>query len=63
MIAVNQQFQNGLNQPQKQPLFALEIPAYGIVITSFFESDNLLSTPAASGGWGNFLWAVAPWGS
>lgn len=63
MIDANQDFLAALAQPQKRALFALEIPAFGITITNFLESEDLLSAPITTGGWGNFLWGVAPWGS
>lgn len=66
MIPVNQQFNSQLGAPQKRALYALEIPAFGIVITSFTESENLLATSSTntnSNGWGQFLYGLWGWGS
>ena len=44
MILGNQTWQSGLNSPQKQPLYILQIPQFGIVLASFTS----FSDPAAS---------------
>lgn len=58
MIQGNQTWQNALNQPQKQPLYVLTIPAYGIILASFTES--LLLPP---GGYGVTLYGVGGYGT
>lgn len=69
MIDANQNFQSELAGSQKRPLYALEIPAFGIIITSFTSDQNLLATGAGTSstnavGWGvGLLWGVSPWGS
>lgn len=68
MIDANQDFNAALSVEQKQALYALEIPAFGIIITSFTASQNLLATSGpgsnqGSVGWGNFLYGIGVWGS
>lgn len=61
MIQGGQDWQAALAQPQKQALYILEIPAFGIIITSFIETA--LNQPVAQSGWGNFSYGIGTWGS
>jgi hypothetical protein len=60
MIQGNQTWTQALGQPQKQPMYALVIPAFGIYLTSFLVSA--LPQPGTSG-WGVTLWGVGGWGT
>jgi hypothetical protein len=59
MIQGNQTWSQALAQPQKQPLYILEIPQYGILLASFASS---LLAPVA-GGYGVSLYGIAPYGT
>jgi hypothetical protein len=39
MIVGDQTWQVKLNQPQKQPLYVLHIPIFGLLVTNFTESQ------------------------
>lgn len=58
MIQGNQNWQNALAQPQKQPLYILSIPAYGIMLASFPESIL-----GPQGGYGVSLYGIAGYGT
>ena len=59
MIKGNQAWQTALAQLQKQPLYVLQIPDFGVILTSF--------SAAAAGvtltGYGAGLYGVAPYGT
>ncbi|MDE3180391.1 MAG: hypothetical protein KGM47_12120 [Acidobacteriota bacterium] len=59
MISGNQTWQNALAQPQKQPLYVLEIPDFAVVISSFDAS--LLSV--GIGGYGVALYGIGGYGT
>lgn len=59
MIQGNQNWQAALASLQKQPLYVLEIPAFGVVISSFDLS--LLSV--GIGGYGVTLYGVGEYGT
>jgi hypothetical protein len=58
VIEGNQNWQNALAQLQKQPLYTLEIPAYGIVIASFSSV-----TQVTVGGYGIILYGASAYGT
>ena len=58
MIQGNQNWQNGLAQQQKQPLYALVIPNFGIYLTSFSTSAGV-----SVSGYGIAPYGVAPYGT
>lgn len=60
MILGNQTWQSGLNSPQKQPLYILQIPQFGIVLASFSSSQI---QPIARSGYGVIAWGVGGWGT
>jgi hypothetical protein len=49
-----------LQQKKKRPLYYLEVPDFGLIITSFLPGDMSVGTGA---GWGVMLWGEQPWGS
>lgn len=59
MIQGNQAWQNALSQLQKQPLYVLEIPDFGVVISSF--DSTLLNV--GIGGYGVALYGVGGYGT
>jgi hypothetical protein len=60
MIQGNQTWQSGLTSPQKQPLFILQIPQFGIVLASFTQSQIQFLTQT---GYGEMAWGVGGWGT
>jgi|HubBroStandDraft_4_1064222.scaffolds.fasta_scaffold2630736_1 hypothetical protein len=60
MIQGNQTWQSGLNSPQKQPLYILQIPQFGIVLASFTQSQI---QSLAQSGYGEMAWGVGGWGT
>jgi hypothetical protein len=60
MISGNQTWQSGLNSLQKQPLYVLQIPQFGIVIASFTQSQIQSLTQC---GYGAMTWGVNGWGT
>ena len=60
MILGNQTWQSGLTSPQKQPLYILQIPQFGIVLATFTESQ-IQST--AQTGYGAMPWGIGGWGT
>jgi hypothetical protein len=60
MISGNQTWQQGLNAPQKQALYVLQIPQFGIVLASFTPTQIL---ELSQSGWGQTLWGIAGWGA
>ncbi|MGH9358560.1 MAG: hypothetical protein ACRD4Q_09900 [Candidatus Acidiferrales bacterium] len=59
MIQGNQTWQNALAQLQKQPLYVLEIPAFGVVVASFSAS----ALGVTIGGYGVELYGIAGYGT
>ncbi|HLI35043.1 MAG TPA: hypothetical protein VKW70_08355 [Terriglobia bacterium] len=59
MIQGNQTWQTALSQLQKQPLYVLEIPDFGIVIASF----SAAALGVGVGGYGVMLYGVAEYGT
>ncbi|HLI30075.1 MAG TPA: hypothetical protein VKV79_03115 [Terriglobia bacterium] len=59
MIQGNQAWQNALAQLQKQPLYVLEIPDFGVVIASFSAS----ALGVAVGGYGVVLYGIGSYGT
>ncbi|MGH9397163.1 MAG: hypothetical protein ACRD18_09985 [Terriglobia bacterium] len=59
MIQGNQTWQNALSQLQKQPLYVLEIPGFGVIIASF--DSTLLSV--GIGGYGVTLCGIGGYGT
>lgn len=59
MIIGNQTWQTALAVLQKQPLYVLEIPEYGVVIASF-SSEQL---NVGVGGYGVTLYGIAAYGA
>jgi hypothetical protein len=60
MISGNQTWQTGLNAPQKQPLYVLQIPQFGIVLASF---TLLQIQPLSQSGYGVMAWGIGGWGT
>ena len=60
MIQGNQTWQQGLNSSQKQALYVLTIPQFGIVLSSFSPAQIVALTET---GWGVALWGIAGWGT
>jgi hypothetical protein len=60
MIQGNQTWQSGLTSLDKQPLYILQIPQFGIVIASFTQSQVQSLTQS---GYGASLWGVGGWGT
>lgn len=59
MIQSNQAWQTALAALQKQPLYVLEIPEYGVVIASF-NSEQL---NVGVGGYGMTLYGIGEYGT
>lgn len=59
MIQGNQNWQMALAALQKQPLYVLEIPEYGVVIASF-SSEQL---NVGIGGYGVTLYGIGTYGT
>ena len=59
MIQGNQTWQNALAQLQKQPLYVLEIPAFGVVVASF----SAAALGVTVGGYGVGLYGIAGYGT
>jgi hypothetical protein len=59
MIQGNQTWQTALAQAQKQPLYTLEIPDYGIIIASFSPD----AVGVSSAGYGVMLYGVGGYGT
>jgi len=60
MISGNQTWQQGLNSSQKQALYVLTIPQFGIVLSSFSPAQIVALSQT---GWGVMLWGIAGWGT
>jgi len=60
MIQGNQTWQAGLSAPQKQPLYILQIPQFGIVLASFTQTQIQSMTKS---GYGAMTWGVGGWGT
>jgi hypothetical protein len=60
MIQGNQTWQTGLNTQAKQPLYVLQIPQFGIAISSFTQSQIQSLTQS---GYGVTAWGVSGWGT
>jgi len=60
MIQGNQTWQSGLTSPQKQPLYVLQIPQFGIVLASFTQSQVQSLTQT---GYGVMTWGIGGWGT
>ena len=60
MIQGNQTWQSGLNAQQKQPLYILQIPQFGIVIASFTLSQI---QSLSHSGYGVMDWGIGGWGT
>jgi hypothetical protein len=59
MIQGNQTWQMALAQLQKQPLYVLQIPDFGVVLASF----STATTGVGVGGYGVDGYGVAPYGT
>jgi hypothetical protein len=60
MIQGNQTWQQGLNSLQKQALYVLQIPQFGIVLASFTPAQIQSLTQS---GWGVARWGITSWGT
>jgi hypothetical protein len=60
MISGNQLWQSSLNAQAKRPLYTLEIPAFGVHLSSFTE-DSIQSV--AAGGYGVSLLGIGLYGT
>ena len=58
MIQGNQNWQTGLAQPQKQPLYLLTIPGFGIYLASFTASAAV-----TAGGYGVAQYGINGYGT
>ncbi|HUI42096.1 MAG TPA: hypothetical protein VL523_09015 [Terriglobia bacterium] len=59
MIQGNQAWQMALAQPQKNPLYALQIPDFGLILTSF----SMETVGVSLSGYGSGLYGVPPYGT
>jgi len=59
MIQGNQTWQMALAQLQKQPLYALQIPDFGLILTSF----SMTATGVGLSGYGVGTYGIAPYGT
>ncbi|HMD97335.1 MAG TPA: hypothetical protein VKM93_08440 [Terriglobia bacterium] len=59
MIQGNQTWQNALAMLQKQPLYTVEIPAFGFIIASFTTAQTGVTTA----GYGVGLYGVGAYGT
>jgi hypothetical protein len=59
MIQGNQTWQQALAQPQKQPLYALQIPDFAVILTSFSAG----AAGVGLDGYGVGLYGVTPYGT
>ncbi len=59
MIQGNQTWQTALAQLQKQPLYLLQIPDFGVVLASFSSA----ATGVTLTGYGVGFYGIAPYGS
>jgi hypothetical protein len=60
MINGNQTWQQGLNALQKEALYVLEIPQFGIILASFTVAQIQSLTQS---GWGVGFWGITGWGT
>ena len=60
MINGNQTWQAGLNASQKQPLYILQIPQFGIVLATFTQSQIQSLTQC---GYGVMTWGICGYGT
>ena len=60
MIQGNQTWQAGLNGLQKQALYVLQIPQFGIILATFTASQI---QSLAQSGWGQANWGINGWGT
>jgi hypothetical protein len=60
MINANQIWQSGLNASPKQPLYILQIPQFGIVLSTFSLSQI---QSLAKSGYGVMTWGIGGWGT
>ena len=59
MIQGNQSWQMALAQPQKQPLYVLQIPDFGVILASF----SLEAAGVGLSGYGAGAYGSAPYGT
>lgn len=59
MIQGNATWQQALAQPQKQPLYILQIPDFGVILASF----SVAATGVDISGYGVGTYGVAPYGT
>jgi hypothetical protein len=60
MISGNQTWQQGLNTLEKQALYVLQIPQFGIILASFTLAEIQALTQS---GWGAGIWGITGWGT
>ena len=60
MILGNQTWQTGLNAQAKLPLYVLQIPQFGIVISSFTAAQI---QSLSHSGYGVMTWGIGGWGT
>ena len=60
MISGNQTWQSGLNCLQKQALYVLQIPQFGIVLASFTPASI---QPLNQSGYGVMRYGINGWGT
>ena len=60
MIYGNQTWQAGLNGLQKQALYVLQIPQFGIILASFTLAEIQALNQS---GWGVGIWGISGWGT
>ena len=59
MIQGNQTWQMALSQLQKQPLYVLQIPAFGVILATF----SMAGTGVSLNGYGIGLYGIVPYGT
>lgn len=63
MITGNKKWTEDLGREQKKALYALSLPAYGVIVLSCLPSDLCPGDGGGLYGWGVFLWGIGPWGN
>lgn len=61
MIVGPEAWERNIAAERKRALYLVELPEFGLIITSFVPTD--VGIASGIGGWGVMLWGVDPWGS
>jgi hypothetical protein len=63
MIQGNQAWTQALAQPQKQPLYSVELPDFMVAITSFTPAQQPSASAVNTTGYGVEIYGVAGYGT